>query len=350
MGGLASAPASASMGLMRIGLALPHYDYSFPDGKPLSWQRLVDAAQRAEALGFDSVWISDHFFLDLARYGGSAELSGTVEPFTALAALATATTRVRLGTLVACAPFRHPAHVAKMATAIDLISGGRFDLGLGAGWYEPEFSAFGYELASTGDRFAMLEESVQVVAGLFAEEPFTHEGKRFQIDGAYNHPRPAQPGGPPVWVGGKGGDRLLRLVARHATGWNTVWKRTVEAFAERAGKLRQVAEAGGRDPGSIRLSIGLYTLVGEDEEDLARRFRSLQRWTPGGALDEETVDDYGRETLTGTPRACLEKLASFAGVGVEEFIVGAGSAPFSVADWSMVELVAEALIPEAHKL
>ncbi len=335
---------------MRIGLALPHYDYSFPDGKPLSWPRLVDAAQRAEALGFDSVWISDHFFLDLARYGGSAVPFGTIEPFTALAALATATERVRLGTLVACAPFRHPAHVAKMATAIDLISGGRFDLGLGAGWYEPEFGAFGYELAPTGDRFAMLEESVEVVAGLFAEGPFTHEGKRFRIDGAYNHPRPDQPGGPPIWVGGKGGNRLLRLVARHASGWNTVWKRAVDSFVERAGTLRQLAEAGGRDPGSIRLSIGLYTLVGEDEKDLARRFRTLQRRAPGGALDEESLDDYTRETLTGTPRACLEKLASLASAGAEEFIVGAGCVPFSVADWSMVELVAEALIPEAHRL
>ncbi|HEY3211462.1 MAG TPA: LLM class flavin-dependent oxidoreductase [Actinomycetota bacterium] len=335
---------------MRIGLALPHYDYSFPDGKPLSWSRLVDAARRAEALGFDSVWISDHFFLDLARYGGSAEPSGTLEPFTALAALATATERVRLGTLVACAPFRHPAHVAKMATAIDLISGGRFDLGLGAGWYEPEFRAFGYELASTGDRFAMLEESVQVVAGLLAEGPFTHEGKRFQIDGAYNHPRPAQTGGPPIWVGGKGGDRLLRLVARHASGWNTVWKRTVDSFVERAGKLRRLAEAEDRDPGSVRFSIGLYTLVGEDEEDLARRFLTLQRWSPGRALDGERLDDYAQETLTGTPRDCLVKLAAFASAGAEEFIVGAGSVPFSVADWSMVELIAEALIPEAHRL
>ncbi|HEV8420245.1 MAG TPA: LLM class flavin-dependent oxidoreductase [Actinomycetota bacterium] len=335
---------------MRIGLALPHYDYSFPDGKPLSWSRLVDAAQGAEALGFDSVWVSDHFFLDLARYGGPADPSGTVEPFTALAALATATERVRLGTLVACAPFRHPAHVAKMATAIDLISGGRFDLGLGAGWYEPEFGAFGYELASTGERFAMLEESVQVVAGLFAEGPFTHEGKRFQIDGAYNHPRPAQPGGPPVWVGGKGGDRLLRLVARHASGWNTVWKRTPESFAERAAKLRLVAEAEGRDPGSIRLSIGLYTLVGEDQADLGRRFQTLQRRTPGAALDGQRLDEYARETLTGTAQACLEKLAAFAEAGAEELIVGAGSVPFSVADWSMVELISEALIPQAHEL
>jgi probable F420-dependent oxidoreductase len=341
---------SASMGSMRIGLALPHYDFSFPDGGSLGWPRLLEAAQRAEALGFDSVWISDHFFFDLARYGGPEEPSGTVEPFTALAALATATDRVRLGTLVACAPFRHPAHVAKMATAIDLISEGRFDLGVGAGWYEPEFTAFGYELASTGERFAILEESVKVIAGLFAEGPFTHEGKRFQIEGAYNHPRPAQPAGPPIWIGGKGGDRLLRLVARHASGWNTVWKRTPDSFAERAGKLRLIAEAEGRDPGSVRLSIGLYTLVGEDERDLARRFEALQRWTPGGALDGERLEVYARETLTGTPQACVEKLAAFAEAGAEEFIVGAGSVPFSVADWSMVELAAGTLIPEAHRL
>jgi len=114
---------------MRVGLALPHYDFSFPDHRPVTWEGLLDAALRAERLGFDSVWISDHFFLDLERYGGSSGPLGSLEPFTALAALAVRTERVRLGTLVACAPFRHPAIVAKMATAIDLASGGRFDLG-----------------------------------------------------------------------------------------------------------------------------------------------------------------------------------------------------------------------------
>ena len=91
---------------MRIGLALPHYDFSFPDGRPVTWERLLAAAQRAEALGFDSGWISDHFFLDTSRYGGTAEPAGSVEPFTAIAALAARTKRLRLGTLVACAPFR----------------------------------------------------------------------------------------------------------------------------------------------------------------------------------------------------------------------------------------------------
>src|SRR6266511_3491666 len=146
---------------MRIGLALPHYDFSFPEGEGLTWPGVLEAAQRAERLGFDSVWISDHFFLDLERYGGPAEPLGSVEPFTALAALAVRTERVRLGTLVACAAFRHPAIVAKMATAIDLASGGRLDLGLGAGWYRREFEAFGYPFGTTGERFRNLEDTVR---------------------------------------------------------------------------------------------------------------------------------------------------------------------------------------------
>src|SRR2546428_11175907 len=156
---------------MRLGLALPHYDYSFPDRSPLAWEALLDAALRAERLGFQSAWISDHFFASLARYGGPGGLTGSVEPFTALAAIASRTERIRLGTLVACAPFRHPAHVAEMSTGIGLLSGGRFDLGIGAGWYQAEFDAFGYEFGSTGERFSFLERSVQAIRALFADGP-----------------------------------------------------------------------------------------------------------------------------------------------------------------------------------
>lgn len=335
---------------MRIGLALPHYDYSFPDHQPLSWERLLEAALRAESLGFDSVWISDHFFANLARYGGADEPVGSFEPFTALAALATATEKVRLGTLVACAPFRHPAHVAKMATAIDLLSGGRFDLGIGAGWYEREFEAFGYEYGSVGDRFSILEESVAAVSSLFGEGPVTFDGGHVHLRDAYNRPLPARPGGPPIWVGGKGGDRLLRLVARHAAGWNTVWRWSVDALAERIAALRRICERVGRDPKTARVSVGLYTLVGEDENDLAARFRALQSWTPAGALDGVTLSDYAKETLTGTPESCAQTLRRLADLGVEEFIASAASLPFAISDWSEVELVAEALIPVAASL
>src|SRR5207237_34780 len=199
--------------------------------------------------------------------------------------------------LVACAPFRHPAHVAKMATAIDLVSRGRFDLGIGAGWYQEEFEAFGYEFGSVGERFSFLEESVEIVRRLFDEGAVDVETGRFQLSGAYNHPRPAQPSGPPIWIGGKGGDRQFRLVARHAAGWNAVWKWTPQAYGERRDALRRIAENEGRDPDSVRLSVGLYALVAEDERDLTARFRTLQEWAPGGALDGASVENYAKDTL-----------------------------------------------------
>ena len=334
---------------VRIGLALPHYDFSFPDGQ-MTWPRVVEAARTAERLGFDSVWISDHFFLDLSRYGGPPEPRGSVEPFTALAALSTATERVRLGTLVAGAGFRHPGLVAKMATTIDLASGGRFELGIGAGWYEREYAAFGYRYGTTAERFAILEEYVQAIAALFAGGPVDLEGRHVRLAGAYNRPAPPRPGGPPIWIGGKGGPRVLRLVARHAAGWNTVWRWTPSAYAERARALDRAAEAEGRDPASVRRSLGLYALVGEDDRDLAARFEALRRWTPGGALDAVSLEDWSDDTLTGTPERCLDLLARFAGSGVEEVIVGAASVPFAVHDWSMVERIAETLIPGARGL
>jgi probable F420-dependent oxidoreductase len=334
---------------MRIGLALPHYDYPTGDGA-LSWEGLVEAALRAESLGFDSAWISDHFFLDITRYGGPSGAIGTPEAFTALAALAARTSRIRLGTLVTCAPFRHPAHVAKMATAIDLASGGRFDLGIGAGWYQAEFEAFGYGFGSVGARFGALEETVEAVAALFGGGPVTYRGRQVNLVDAYNHPAPVTPGGPPIWVGGKGGDRLLRLVARSAAGWNTVWRWTVEDYRSRVQRAREIAEREDRDPSSVRLSVGLYTLLGEDERDLARRYEALQRWTPGGAIDGESLQEWSKPTLTGTVDRCVERLAEFADLGVEEMIVNPASLPFAVFDWSVVELIAAELIPRARDL
>lgn len=334
---------------MRIGLALPHYGFSFPADQELTWEGLLDAALRAESLGFDSVWVSDHFFLDLARYGGDDEPRGSVEPFTALAALATQTERVRLGTLVACSSFRHPAHVAKMATTIDLLSGGRFDLGIGAGWYEREFEAFGYEFGTVGERFAMLEDHVEAIGALFGNGPVDLERQHVHLSGAYNHPEPVQDGGPPIWVGGKGGDRLLRLVARHASGWNTVWRWTPEAHAERVRALRSICGEEDRDPASVRLSVGLYALVGEDREDLERRWEAMRAWAPGVLAGVE-FSEFADGTLTGTPSDCLELVAAFAANGVEEVVVAPAPLPFAVPDWSMVELIAERVIPAAHDI
>jgi probable F420-dependent oxidoreductase len=335
---------------MRFGLALPHYEFSSPDGSPVTWGSLVEWARKAESLGFDSVWVSDHFFLSLSRYGGDDRRHGAAEPLTALAGLAAVTERVRLGTLVLAAGFRHPALLAKSAATIDLLSEGRLDLGLGAGWYEDEYRAFGYPFGSAGDRFGILEETLEVLALLFGpEEPVTWEGRRFRLEEAYCRPRPAQDPRPPLWVGGKGGPRLMRLVARRADGWNTVWAWTPEDYADRVRLLERACEAEGRDPSTVRRSLGLYALVGEDRDDLESRFRALQAWMPG-ALDQEDLDDWSRDKLVGTPEQALERLGRFAELGVEELVVSAGSVPFAIHDPSAVDVLAEAVIPAARDL
>jgi probable F420-dependent oxidoreductase len=336
---------------MRFGLALPHYDFSRPDGAAVSWEHLAATARRAEELGFDSVWVSDHFFLSLARYGGNGELYGSAEPLTTAASLAAVTNRVRLGTLVLAAGFRHPAIVAKAAATIDVASGGRLDLGIGAGWYEDEYRAFGYDFGTLGERFSLLEETVEVLALLLGdEEPVTWKGDRFRLEQAYCRPRPIQDSGPPLWVGGKGGARLLRLVARRADGWNTVWAWTPEDYRKRIGELERVCHLEGRDPSTVSRSVGLYTVVGRDERDLNVRWEALRRWAPGNALGGTTRDEWGRDKLLGTPERVLDRLGEFAALGVEEMIVSIGPLPFAVPDPEMLDVLAEDVIPPARGL
>jgi probable F420-dependent oxidoreductase len=335
---------------MRVGLALPHYDFSLPGGGPITFARVAEVASTAERLGFDSVWMSDHFFTSLERYGGGPELQGSLEPLTTLAALAPLTERVRLGTLVLSAGFRHPAVLAKSATAIDLLSGGRLDLGLGAGWYEPEYRAFGYPYGPLAEHFAILEETLEVLTRLFTEGPATYEGERFTLDGAYNHPRPAQSPRPPIWVGGKGGPRSLGLIARLADGWNTAWRWTPDAYAERAAAARAACERVGRDPATLRLSLGLFTVLGTDETDLERRYALMAERLPAGVAAKMPLETLRSECLAGTPEQALERLGRFVELGVEELIVSPAPLWFSLPDPSMLDLLAEAVIPAAHAL
>lgn len=335
---------------MRFGLALPHYDFSSPDGRPVTWEGLSGWARRAEDLGFDSVWISDHFFLSLARYGGADEPFGTPEALTALAGLAVVTDRVRLGTLVLGSGFRHPAMVAKSATTIDLVSGGRLDLGIGAGWYEDEYRAFAYDYEDAGGRFDVLEESLAVLTELFGEGPSTWTGERFSLHEAYNRPRPVQQPRPPVWVGGKGGPRLQRLVARYGDGWNTVWAWSPEAYAEKVAALAETCEREDRDPATVRLSLGLSLLLGEDRADLERRLEGYRQGAPGGLAVDLSVEDWRAQRLAGTEDEVLERIGAFADLGVEEIIVSPGAVPFAVHDPEVLAMFAERVAPKARSL
>jgi probable F420-dependent oxidoreductase len=247
---------------MRFGLSLPHYGFSLPSGE-IAFADAAGWARRAEALGFDSVWVSDHFFYSFARYGADPSPIASLEPLTTLAGVAVATERVRLGTLVLCASFRHPALLARAAASIDLLSKGRLELGLGAGWLEEEFEAFGYRFGSVGERFIALEGSLEVLHALFSGDPVTLDRPGVMLRDATLRPEPERR--PPLWVGGKGGPRLLGLAARHADGWNVVWRMSPVAYAEKLKDVRNACDAAGRDPETLALAVGLYSLIGEDE-------------------------------------------------------------------------------------
>ena len=326
---------------MRFGLSLPHYGFSFPSGET-SFAAVASWAKRAEDLGFDSVWVSDHFFYSFARYGADPAPIPSLEPLTTLAGIASVTDRVRLGTLVLCAPFRHPALLARAAASIDLLSGGRVELGLGAGWLEEEFDAFGYRFGSVGERFAALEESLEVMRLLFGGEPVAYEGPNVTLREAVLAPAPERP--PPIWVGGKGGPRLLRMAARFADGWNTVWRVSPHGYSDKVADVRAACEAVERDPAGFGLSIGLYSLIGEDEEGAEAAFERGRAAAPGNAMAADDYASWRADTLSGTPEQILERVAAFESLGVRELIVSPWVLPFAIHEPHQVELFAERVI------
>jgi alkanesulfonate monooxygenase SsuD/methylene tetrahydromethanopterin reductase-like flavin-dependent oxidoreductase (luciferase family) len=321
---------------MRIGLALPQYDYSVPGESPLTFATLAAHAVRAEELGYDSLWLSDHLFLGIAKYGGRDE------PIATLAALAGVVSRPRLGTLVLCEALRPPTVAAKALATLDRISGGRLDVGLGAGWYEPEYAAIGMEMPTPGVRIRRLREATEIITGLLGGDDLTYEGEFFRAAGARVDPPSLQEPRPPVFLGGKG-DKVLATVAAHADGWNTCWAWTFDAYRERLAVLERACEAVGRDPATVWRSIGLYALVGEDEADLAARFERLRAVTPAGVLDTMTLDEWRIGRLVGTTEQVREQAEEWAGLGVETIMVGAGAVPFQVGALDDLDALAEAL-------
>lgn len=326
---------------MRFGLTLPHYGFSLPSGE-IAFADAADWARRAEALGFDSVWVSDHFFYSFARYGADPSPIASLEPMATLAGVAAVTDRVRLGTLVLCAAFRHPSLLAKAATSIDLLSAGRLDLGLGAGWMSEEFEAFGYRFGSPGERFAILEETLEVVRELFGGQAVTYDGPNVTLRRAVLRPAPDRP--PPLWVGGKGGPRLLRLAARLADGWNVVWRISPEAYAGKVSDVRAACEGEGRDPATFGLSVGLYSLIGENEAAAEAAFERGRAAAPGNAMAHDDYETWRADTLSGTPEQILERVAAFESLGVQELIVSPWVLPFAIHEPEQIDLFAERVI------
>jgi probable F420-dependent oxidoreductase len=216
---------------------------------------------QAEAAGFDSVWLFDHLIFRFPNQ----PTSGIWEAWTFLAALAEATSRVELGTLVMCTPLRNPAILAKMAVTLDEVSGGRLILGLGAGWHQPEFDAFGVPFDHRVDR---LEEALQIIAPLLRTGRVTFEGKYYRAIDCEIVPAGPRPSGPPILVASFR-PRTLRLTARYADYWNTAWLGQVEGLEERRAALREACAAEGRDPATLQVTVGVninYATTGMDDQ------------------------------------------------------------------------------------
>ena len=328
---------------MRFGLALPHYDTSY-QGEPASWERVLATATAAERSGFDSLWVSDHLFLDWNKYGGSAEPRGSLECWTTLAALAGSTHGVRLGSLTLCNDLRNPALVAKMAATLDRLSGGRLDLGLGAGWYEPEYRASGIPFERPGIRIDRLRESLLIIGRLLEGEELSFTGDHYSVDGAICRPGPLQSPRPPLWVGGKG-DRLLATIVEAADGWNFSWLGDVDLYRQRLDRLRAECDRRDRDIASIRRSVGVYLLAGEDESDARRRFERLRTRTPTGVMQAITGsaavswDEFRAGRFAGSVNEVTERLGELADLGVDEVIITLGVLPFQLSDIDDVEFV-----------
>jgi F420-dependent oxidoreductase-like protein len=242
-----------------FGFHMPNYTYrDVPDGELFA--RVVEQARAAEAAGFDLVTVMDHFY-QIAVIG--PEEDPMLEAYTTLAALAASTTRVRLATLVTGVTYRNPALLAKMVTTLDVISGGRAVLGIGAAWNESEHRGYGFEFPPIGERMDRLDEALTICRLMFTQTRPSFAGRYYGIERALNNPRPIQPGGPGILVGGGGERRTLRLVARHAD--MSHWFGSLDELKRKAEVLERHCEAEGRDPSTIVRTIGAPVVLVEDE-------------------------------------------------------------------------------------
>jgi F420-dependent oxidoreductase-like protein len=240
---------------MKVGIIVPQGwtgEYSGMDPLP-AWSRTVEVAQRAETLGFESIWLFDHFH---TTPDPTDEL--TFESFTSLSALAALTSRVRLGHIVSCTAFRNPALQAKMISTMDTISGGRMELGIGAGWKREEWEAYGYEFPETRERLRHLENSLEVITRMLEPGRATFEGPYASIRGAINLPKPIQQPRVPIMVGGNGREVTWRLAARFADELNLDAMPPDEVRDEALPLLRERCEEVGRDPSTLKLSVHIW--------------------------------------------------------------------------------------------
>jgi F420-dependent oxidoreductase-like protein len=266
-----------------------------------AWARTVAITQQAERLGFESAWVFDHFQTEPEP---TDEL--TFESFTTLAALAASTERLRLGQVVICTAFRNPALTAKMIGTLDVISGGRMELGIGAGWKEDEWRAYGYGFPDTKTRLAILADHLEVISRMLAPGHATFSGNHAAVTDAINVPRGLQQPRVPIMVGGNGPNVTWRLAARYADELNLDWLTPDEVRAARQVVASRCEEVG-RDPGTLRLSVNISRYVleqaGPPRADLLAAYREAGVDRVMGLLQSSALSDEPLESLAADARA-----------------------------------------------
>ncbi|MBC9822681.1 LLM class F420-dependent oxidoreductase [Terrabacter sp. MAHUQ-38] len=313
------------------------------------WEAMVNLARHADDGDvFESIWVYDHFHTT-----PQPSSEATHEAWTLMAGFAAATSRVRLGQMCTCMAYRNPAYLAKVAATVDVISGGRTEMGIGAGWYEHEWRAYGYGFPRAGDRLGALREGVQIFRDMWTKGEATLHGKYHQVDGAICAPRPLQgtsrPGseanGIPMWIAGGGEKVTLKIAAEYADYTN--FDGTPEVFDHKSEVLKGHCDDLGRDFGSIVRSADYNVVIGETEADVEDRLRFhgelLRRGGVSDAKVEAHVENLRRQPAVGTPEQIVEMLGNMQSRGMTYAIMYFGEAAY---DRSGIELFEDKVAPE----
>jgi F420-dependent oxidoreductase-like protein len=269
-----------------------------------TYDQLLAVAQLAEELGFDAFFRSDHYL----NMGGTPG-PGSTDAWLTLAALGRETSRIRLGTLVTPVTFRLPGPLAIEVAQADVMSGGRIELGLGAGWYRDEHTAYGIPFPPTGARFEMLEEQLSIIQGLWTTrvgETYSFAGNHYQIENSPALPKPAQQPHPPIIIGGGGPKRTPRLAAQFADEFNLAF-RPVSDFRDASDRVRAACEKISRDPASMKYTAAQVVCIGNTEAEIAARAKAIGR-------APEELREYG---AAGTPAEAVECIKAFGEAGAE---------------------------------
>ncbi|MBI4257611.1 MAG: TIGR03560 family F420-dependent LLM class oxidoreductase [Thaumarchaeota archaeon] len=298
----------------------------------VGFDELAAKTRRCEEIGFDSVWLVDH----LLPIGDNPVTSPILECWMTISALAARTNKIRLGTLVTCNTFRHPSLLAKMASTVDVISRGRLEFGIGAGWFKAEHDAYGIDLPKMSERAARLKEAVMIIKMMWTQEKTTFQGRYYSVKEAINNPKPLQKPHPMVWIGGQGERLMLPLIAEVGDGVNMNWL-SHEEYAAKTKILSQLCEKNGRKPEDLKRSIQSYLFIAENEDKLNAWMKRVA--DKRGISIEELIQN--NKPIYGTPERVTEQLNRFADLGVSHFMFVFPGAT----DTAPMELFSDKVVP-----